>query len=539
MWTQYPEQFVKRINYRPRTFANKTLLKACITGRPNLVPIGRLSRHCLMKSHLRDDPHFKQFLSEMKIEIPAEYARTDLNLPASYIELHKYGMVQSTNFDEDMIWMAADMLINELQPYWYDSRKSTWEEVFHYSDKTTSPGFPWNYIYHDVGKFLDSEDVEYVYDFYHAAATDEPKIAAWAVSEKDEIRILAKIIENAIRNIIAVGKEHNFSLNRYCLDQNIKFYQFWEKLKHTVGMSSFGDWDRIIRALKFESNADGDYHGWDSRVIAFLMWVIAYVRWTFFQPHVRFNDKHSRRYFELYRQAISSVLIMPDGNVILKHGGIVTGFGNTITDNSLIHKLVNNYSYIHYEIKNSLWTNLDDSCYRMTKVLYYWVHGDNLALSWDPESGYDFSFLVQCATELGMSLDPLSEGVKKNYQIEYLSQTTMKVGRRYVPVPKTTRILNSVLMGFTKTSDPILSFTRACGSYQIAFWNLDVRQVLRMYIRWAIDKATRNGTINSLPWQRALPNLKSDDQIQAAYFGYEMRGFASKTYSPLKSCFLE
>lgn len=450
-----------------------------------------------------------------------------------YASFAKYDRLQF-DVDEEAMRQAGEWTKVHFAPYCLGSRVMDVVSVWEAMDKQTSSGYPWS-LQWPKKSMIPIDVVQDVCDLYWESLAKErcDYVPLWTCSQKRELRSREKIDAGRIRTFTASPFEQTVCMNRMCLDMNERFYSSNPFTWSFVGCSKFSSgWDRLYRKLaKHPCAFELDEKDFDCSLLAYLMYGQAQLRFEMLRGDDQ-TAENKRRLWNLYDQAVHSLVVMEDGLLVRKHTGNPSGSANTIVDNTMILFRLFAYAWIllHEEYlpeKKVLYTefmrdvsaklNGDDNTYSCAKDVSEWFNPSNIARVW---------------SSIGVVTKTPCEAPRKVEECEFLSQAFVKLGRDFMPTqgpgvwcpsPETDRVLCS-LMWASKKQDVRWHFLRACALRLDSWANIDCREILSDYITYLLNSHWRDsliGEIDGIPIEQILGLWRSDMWCWALYTGLE------------------
>ncbi len=410
-------------------------------------------------------------------------------------------------------------------------------------NKTSSPGVPWNNKYvqkKDV--LLDFGFAEYFYKYYTSLARNDALSSLWTVSQKYEVRSKDKLSKSppSIRTFTGSSMEHVLAMNIFCLDFNNKFYTLGAKfdIVSFVGASKFfRGFDRIMRRLMRNPRGFAlDASKFDQSISKELLDTQLNLRYrclasTDPNDHLRLSN--------LYYQASNSMLVMEDGSIYQKQGGMPSGFANTIVDNTIIlHRLLV-YSYLFlaqgrrdvdqetFDSEIIMFLNGDDSLISAPDRLLSW---------WNPES-----ITKVISDHFGINFT-CEQGISKVEQLDFLNHRFQYDHRFncFLPIPDTEKALTSLLYDKAK-SHPLYTLIKL-HALRIETWPiLNFRHRLSELIgHWRTNFVKSNSSClvgdTLIDFKIANSTYLDDRALEYLYTGLE-NGSALNVNSQIKFAF--
>lgn len=208
----------------------------------------------------------------------------------------------------------------------------------------TSCGFPMNLLYSNKAEMIETEGLDFLAEFDNNILDLPTPCVVWMSALKEELRTDVKLKDNNIRQIMGAPTQFVVSMNRYSLQRNEVMYARHLKTSSAVGMTPYyGGWNRIFNILSQHHNGFvGDYAKLDSTLLGIFISCQADKTWTGLKRNLRKKGSsdheieiHRQRYFKLVNEEINSLMLLPDGTLVMKHLGTPSGSCNTVVINTL------------------------------------------------------------------------------------------------------------------------------------------------------------------------------------------------------------
>nr|UQB75990.1 RNA-dependent RNA polymerase [Flumine Astrovirus 8] len=489
----------------------------------NFEYLGNCQRFTSYKEQHPCSMYFEEFASANKLK-PLSYRYGNANKDAEMPSIAKYDRVQPT--PNPVNWSKAKAATMQYYAQLNGSSKLPTAFVVQQLDKTTSSGFPFNRVWPDKNKVLEHpEFYEYLEELWEDLANREKIINFfWTCSVKSEMRPIEKVNLNKLRTFLASPIDFTICSNRLCLSLNEMFYTLGARGEHAtcVGMSQYNmGWHRL--ALRLNRHKRGfalDGKAFDSSVFAQALWDICEMRiiWGGFQ-----NTPDAHRMRQLYHSIINSMIILSNGDVIVKFTGNPSGSNNTVVDNTIFLTMV--LLYCWFSLAPPEYSTLEMFKKHVEAALY----GDDNTLTVSEEiiGWFNARSIAKVAMELGVEFtaeddiwepQPLSE-------LKFLNKKFLKTGSGYyVPFADTDKMLSSICYG-TAVSDPRWHLMRSYAIRMEGFWNVELRMVIDKYIHYLWKTYKDNMVEGIIDGQvrfsdvRAI--MKTDEQIIGLYLSQE------------------
>lgn len=274
--------------------------------------------------------------------------------------------------------------------------------------------------------------------------------------------------------------EHVVSLNRLCQNFNNKMIEKHVEIFSTLGINKFhGGFKRLYYKLITKSKkliGCLDVSNYDGGLLPFFFNLVIDFRWMCLKPRFR-TLSNLLRFKALYYDIVHTIIMMPDGQIIVKHQGMPSGCGNTAYDNTLIlyiaicylFLLITNIrSYLEFKRLVMFFGNGDDSIFSVLKVI---KHLFNPRVIMQVAPTINFSITLET---VGTDVD----GFVNVDEAVYLSQKFVRFTKNnieyVVPALNDLKLLCSACVGLkTQTLDQsvyrIASLSFECAAYPDLF----------------------------------------------------------------------
>lgn len=482
--------------------------------------VGSMTRHCAYKNKRTIDPFVKMYFEEANVTTGDDWGLPVPNEEASYMSLSKYKK-DVPFMDNDQINdmnRAWRMTATHFGPYMTNSRVKGLGEVIEKLDRQTSSGAPYNKVYATKGDLLDNdpEIVTHLAENFEQLATDPNMTYLCTNSLKEEIRPAEKIVLNKIRTFAAFGIDATVDGNRLFSDMNEKMNSAWLSSASTVGWSPMnGNWALLLEKLDvFENGYALDESEYDSSLRSYMMWGCAHFRWSC----LRDEDKTSanlQRIKTYYRNLVNSVLITPEGVLVMKLGGNPSGSVNTINDNTLILFTLKAYGWIrnHPDKEN---TDVGEFLSNVSMAL---CGDDNTWTVSDwAHDFYNATTLIATWKTIGITTTTDSLLPRRAVDLDYLSAKTVFLNGIAVPQYDRAKILTSLLYSSKTNQTPAQALTRACGMLVVGYTDIVLRRFLRQFISWLFERFDKVCSQDP-EWIVAKTGYHSDDRLFQLWTG--------------------
>lgn len=470
------------------------------------------SRHTPYKNSRGVDPQVKLFLDKEKIKISDAWKLPIPNAEAAYKSLAKYGK-DEVNLNVDQLkrmnkaWMWTEM---HFLPYMGNSRVVSLEEAVQRLDMSSSSGFPFNKLYSTKKDLFerDSEIMQWLEEDWENLADDPMWTTVFSSSLKEELRPKEKIVENSQRTFTAGATDATVQGNRLFVDQNEKMYASHLKTSSAIGMSPLlGNWEKLYRKLNvFPHGYALDESQYDSSIRKFMIWGCAQLRWKM----LRTEDKTERNLCRIrtyYRNLINTLVLTPEGIMVMKKLGMPSGCVSTVTDNTLIL-----YTYLAYawiSVAPDEFNTYAEFENHTAKAL---VGDDNTwTVSSEAHGFFNATSVIEVWKTVGITTTTDSMISRPASELDFLSAHTVFIKGIAVPLYSRDKLMSALLHAPQKKIQPATSLQRCTNLLQIGWTDLVFRNFCRDFIAWLLmeyDEVLREDE----RWIIAKSGIMSDER---------------------------
>lgn len=450
--------------------------------------VGKVNRFPRYRNKKFADIFVAAYFEKEKIDRPKTY---DLTIPeedCAYMSFAKYGKDTPSLTDDQIFAMreAWTYVEQEFGPYMCNARILTAAEAMDKLDPTTSSGPPFNNFYPLKGELFKDEDFRsWIEEDWNRLASDENWTCLFSNSLKEEVRDASKLEQKSQRTFLASGADATVHGTRLFVDMNEKFYDSALGTSSVVGMSPFrGNWQKLYDRLKvFPNGYDIDGKQYDSSLRAWLLWGCCAFRFKMLRPEERTKDNF-KRFQTFYRNLIHTLVVAPDGELMLKQLGNPSGSVNTISDNTLILAFLLAYTWIRKAPK--MMCNYDNYREHLEKAL----QGDDntWTVSDLAHQFFNAKSVMECWGELGVTATTDVETPRPIDQLKFLSASFGKVNGDVVPVYDYDKLVNSLYYCPSEKHNPIVTLNRAAALRMVGWYNSQFRTVVDGLILDLIEK---------------------------------------------------
>lgn len=481
-------------------------------------PIAAVPRVSKPKNHRRVDMAVVQFEDTLVAPIVRDaWALPIPNREAAFKSLSRYAkpilaMSEQQVLNVNRAWLWTE---RHFGPYMGGSRVKGIAEVIAGLDVSTSPGFPWTRKWADKATLLHewTDFSTYLEDDW-VRLEQNNYVAVFGNSLKEEIRPMAKVLDNNIRAFTAGPIEMTIHGNRLFQDMNEKFYASHLQSASSVGFSPWrGGWNRLYqKLLKHPKGFALDESQYDSSLRQYMMWGCALFRWHMLSP-VEQTPENLSRIKVYYRNLVNTVIMTSDGVFVMKQGGNPSGSINTISDNTLILFTLLSYAWIELSpIEKCTY-----DCFMQETAIVLCGDDNTWTVSEEAMLYFNARSVSSKFSELGVVTTSLCYEPRVVAELDYLSARTTFMWGLAVPIYDRSKILTSLLYSHAP-ENPSLTLVRACALLRVGWADYVLRGYLKDLIFWLV---ARFGPVlsGSEEWRVAISQFPVDEEIDLLFTG--------------------
>lgn len=465
------------------------------------------------------DPQLKCFVDESGIEIPPEWGLPTPNASASYKSLAKYG--------KDILPMSVDMVVamnmawsyttRHFGMYMRNSQVLSYEEAKEHLDMSTSSGAPFNQHYKTKQELFDKDPEidQWLQTDWDTMGMDPNWTCLFTNSLKEELRTDEKLCENSIRTFLSGGVDAVVHGTRLFVDMNEKMYDSHLQSSSAVGMSPYkGNWDRLYRKLKtFRKGYALDESQYDSSLRCYMLWGCAKFRWEMLEEQYK-TVENLQRIRVYYRNLVNTLVICPDGVIVMKKTGNPSGSVNTITDNTLILYTLLAYAWIR--TSTPVLRSYESFELHTAKAL---VGDDNTwTVSDEAHEFYNAISVIEQWKVIGVTTTTDALYPRKPEELDFLSAHTVFMNGMAVPLYSRVKLMNSLLYAPREHLTPAITLERTAALLSVGWTDLPFRRFCRETIDWLLQKY--DPVMNDEPrWIMAKCQIQDDERYYRLFTG--------------------
>jgi len=433
------------------------------------------------------------------------------NAEAAYISLAKYAkpFVNMSVSNIGKMNLAYTWMAQHFGVYMGNSDVIDLTEAMAHVDKSTSSGSPFNKEFATKGELFeqDTEISDWLEKDWDRLGEDPNWTTIFTSSLKEELRPIEKIAQNSIRTFTAGAVDVTVHGTRLFVDQNEKMYASHLKTASVIGMSPLkGNWDQLYQKLNVFPNGYAlDESQYDSSIREFLMWGCAKFRYECLKPKYQ-TAQNLRRIQTYYRNLVHTVILSPDGVLVMKKSGQPSGSVNTVSDNTLILYWILAYAWIFtapeeycslaaFEDHTSKALLGDDNTWSVSNVAHQWFNAVNVIDVWKT---------------LGITTTTDSLKPRPVCDLDFLSAHTVFLRGRAVPLYDRNKLMQSLVYAKTAHLTPVITLTRVCCLLQIGWTDIPFREYCKSLIDFLLERYDHI-LANDKEWIIAKTNIKTDE----------------------------
>jgi len=277
-----------------------------------------------------------------------------------------------------------------------------------------------------------------------------------------------------------------------------------------------GNWDRLYRKLKtFKKGYALDESEYDSSLRAYLMWSCAALRWKMLRKEDQ-TPENLLRIKNYYRNLVNSLVITPEGILVMKLGGNPSGSVNTINDNTLILYALLAYawimncpeepSYLEFELNTAKILVGDDNTWTVSE----WAH-----------DFYNAHTVISTWNDIGIITTTDSMEPRPAEDLDFLSAHTIFYLGRAIPVYCRGKLMTSLLYSETQKQSPAFTLLRAAALLQIGWSDTQFRKFAREFIEWLLEHFDEICS-EDVDWIQAKSGILTDERLCKLFLGDEV-----------------
>lgn len=465
------------------------------------------------------DPFVKCFVDETGQLMNDNWGLPIPNAVAAYKSLAKYGKAEPW-LDVEQVKLlnkAWLMAVAHFGPYMGNSRVRTVQEVLDNLDMSTSSGAPWCMVHKTKKELLKKypQLVEWLEADYIRMIMDDNWTFIFTNSLKEEVRPEEKIRLNKIRTFLSGGIDGVVHGNRLFADMNEKMNASHLRTASSIGLSPYyGGWDQLFNKLNvFKNGFALDESEYDSSLRRYLMWGCAWFRWKMLQPEDQTPD-NLKRIKVYYRNLIYSLIISPEGVLLLKQLGNTSGSVNTVNDNTIILYVLMCYGWLRTtpEPLHSLSAFEEHTAKVLLGDDNTWTVSDYACQFYNARS------IIEVWKELGITTTTDCLEPRLAQDLDFLSANTVFMKGRAVPLYNKEKLMTSLLYAPKLDHDPAITLQRTYALLNVGWVDLEYRRFSRALASWLLQHFDEV-LCNDLKWILAKTMYKSDDELSYLFLG--------------------
>lgn len=451
--------------------------------------VGGCNRYPRYKNKRGIDPQVKIFLDQEGIIPEVGWNLPVPNQDAAYKSLAKYGKGYVNMPPEviDDLNLAWSWMERQFHPYMRDSRVVTLDEAVQRLDMSSGSGCPFNEEFPKKKELFEKDEniLQWLEDDWKVLATDPHWKTVFSSSLKEELRPEEKIAENSIRTFAAGAVDATVHGTRLFVDQNEKMYASYLKTASAIGMTPLkGNWERLYQKLSIFKNGYAlDESQYDSSLREFLMWGCAKFRWNCLRSEDR-TTANLNRIRTYYSNLVNTLMLTPEGILILKKTGNPSGSVNTVTDNTLILYWIMAFAWIQtapeeeqtytqFEMNTAKALLGDDNTWTVSDEAHYFYNGPTVIETWK---------------QLGITTTTDCLTARLPEDLDFLSSHTVFLDGMAIPLYDRNKLMQAVLFAPQQHLTPETTLTRVTCLLQIGWSDPPFRKFCRSLIQFLLEE---------------------------------------------------
>jgi len=382
---------------------------------------------------------------------------------------------------------AWHYMSDHFYPYMKDSEVISLDAAVRQADRSTSSGCPFNQEFTKKGDLFDNdpEIMTWLEGDWNLLAEDPEWTTIFSSSLKEELRPDEKIAENSQRTFAAGATDATIHGTRLFWTMNNKMYDSHLRTSSAVGMSPLkGNWDKLYHKLNvFKNGYALDESQYDSSLRAFLMWGCARFRWQCLAEKDK-TQANLNRIKTYYRNLVNTLLLTPEGILLLKKLGNPSGSVNTVTDNTLILYWILAYAWIKTAPEE--YRNFTDFELHTAKAL---LGDDNTwTVSDFAHTFYNGRSVIEVWKTLGITTTTDCLDARLPEDLDFLSAHTVFLNGKAVPLYDRNKLMKSLLYAPKAHLTPETTLTRVTCLLQIGWTDPPFRKFCRDIIDFLLEE---------------------------------------------------
>lgn len=472
----------------------------------------------LYKKKLPRDPFVREFLIKRNLQLDKNQYDVMTSTSKRFVNAAlKYDRAYDPlPLNQNSKEWADKMFKKILDPHLMNSQVLAFDDIdaVPYSD----PSYPYNMQFSER-KMFTAKHPKIIEEFWVRSA-NEYLPSYWSVFLKTEMLRMVKLETNDARSIINCPVDLAYSAGRLCRDVNRRLGKLHFRTPIGVGFSKFlRGTDNLAKLLnRFKWKEESDVSKWDTGFHPFLHYTIMEMRWHWMDP--KFKTAENRKRLEnFYRDAVHTRMVLPNGEVYMKSGGMPSGWINTTYDNTMGHLWFLLYCWAEL-------VGTDSEAERMWFEEYFvQLYGDdNISAYTDrvkqlfnPDKRRPFYEMF------GFKLP--QEKIKMQEELEGLQFLGFNFIRRhntYVPLYNVQKALESWMKPDQNITTKGKSLARAIGLLIEVYFDPSTRKIFRDYIT-ELQQQGVTPDVNELHYRRnsdyleLIKSVPSNRKIKALY----------------------
>jgi len=451
--------------------------------------VGACNRFPRYKNKKGIDPQVKMYLDAEEVEIKTEWGLPTPNQDAAYKSLGKYGKATVNMSPEDVnkLNKAFEYMTRQFYPYMGNSKVLPMAEAIQRLDMSTSSGCPFNEEFTKKCDLFENDPLilEWLEQDWEVLGRDPNWTTIFSSSLKEELRPLEKIAENSIRTFAAGAVDATVHGNRLFVDMNEKMYASYLASSSTIGMTPLkGNWDKLYRKLSvFSKGYALDESQYDSSLREFMMWGCAKFRWQCLRSEDQ-TPINLQRIKTYYRNLINTVILTPEGILVMKKLGNPSGSVNTVTDNTLILYWLLAYAWI----KQAPEDYQGYECFEQNTSKALLGDDNTWTVSDEAHEFYNGRTVIEVWKTVGITTTTDSLEPRLPEELDFLSAHTVFIRNKAVPLYDRNKLMQSLLYAPQAHLTPETTLMRVTCLLQVGWTDLPFRKFCRGLIDFLLQE---------------------------------------------------
>jgi len=240
----------------------------------------------------------------------------------------------------------------------------------------------------------------------------------------------------------------------------------------------------------------------------------------------KLSERQQKELLQLYDQVINSYLVLEDGTIVMKEGGMPSGCGNTIVDNTMILYIFLVVAYILLCRRNGF---EPDYFEYISNVLSY-LGGDDsiIAVTESYVQWYNHITISEVLKPYGLDIT-YDNGICPIQDLDFFSQKFRLVEGCYLPIANVEKLLSNLFYE-ERSYHPLNTLLKAL-AIRIETWpDVVIRRSIQNFISyWLVNHITQDMALDMgdsmsphvLTYRDVMQAYLSDRQLRHLYTGVQ------------------